>query len=67
MTRIPKSQFTKPYVRNDFRKEKEGKMKCGMVHIRYADKKLLAQIMKWMEEFQDKILRRSYSGNYTAL
>ena len=46
LTRIPKSQFSKPYVRVDYRKEKEGKMKYGMVHIRYADKKLLSQLMK---------------------
>lgn len=41
---IPKSQFSKPYVRRDFNQKKSGKMPYGLVHIRYADKKLLAQI-----------------------
>ena len=52
LTRIPKSQFTKPYVRKDFRVEKYGKMQYGMVHIRYSDKKLLSQLMSWIREFQ---------------
>ncbi len=52
LTKIPRSQFSKPYVRADYRKEKEGKMKCGMVHIRYADKRLLGQIMDWIKEFK---------------
>ncbi len=67
LTKIPKSQFTKPYIRSDFRKEKEGKMRYGMVHIRYSDKKLLSQIMEWIRYMQHKFLRRSYSGNYTTL
>lgn len=54
ITKIPKSQFTKPYVRRDFRPGKEGKMKYGMVHIRYSDKKLLFQIMEWIREVQNK-------------
>ena len=54
LTKIPKSQFTRPYIREDFRKEKEGKMKYGMVHVRYADKKLLYQVMHWIEEFKLK-------------
>lgn len=51
-TKIPKSQFTKPYVRDDFNPAKEGKMKYGMVHIRYSDKKLLALLMEWISEFK---------------
>lgn len=54
MTRIPRSQFTKPYVRKDFREEQKGKMRYGMVHIRYSDKKLLAQVMQWIQEFKEK-------------
>jgi len=55
LTNIPKSQFSKPYVRNDFLPEKSGKMKYGMVHIRYADKKLLYQIDNWIKEYCKKI------------
>src|SRR3989344_1670152 len=50
-TRIPLTQFIKPYVREDFLPEKIGKMKYGLVHIRYSDKKLLLQIGRWIEEY----------------
>lgn len=56
LTGIPESQFSKPYVRNDFRKDGR-KMKYGMVHIRYADKKLFLSIMKSVEEFKLKMRR----------
>lgn len=55
LTNIPKSQFSKPYIRNDFLPEKSGKMKYGLVHIRYADKKLLYQIDNWIKEYCKKI------------
>ena len=50
-TKIPLNQFTKPYIRKDFLQEKSGKMKYGLVHVRYSDKKLLLQIEKWIEEY----------------
>jgi len=50
-TNIPLTQFTKPYVRKDFLPEKSGKMEHGLVHIRYCDKKLVAQIREWIEEY----------------
>jgi len=56
ITKIPIKQFTKPYVRKDFLPEKSGKMKFGLVHIRYNDKKLLLQIEDWIREY----LRRNY-------
>jgi len=55
LTNIPKKQFTKPYVRNDFLPEKSGKMEYGLAHIRYADKKLLYQIDDWIKEYCKKI------------
>jgi len=55
LTNIPKSQFSKPYIREDFLPEKSGKMKYGLVHIRYADKKLLYQIDNWINEYCRKI------------
>lgn len=49
--KIPPAQFTKPYVRKDFLPEKSGKMKYGLIHVRYADKKLLLQIEKWIKKY----------------
>ncbi len=54
LTKIPSNQFIKPYIREDFLPEKSGKMKYGLVHIRYADKKLVNQLKDWMEEYLDK-------------
>ncbi|MDP2650752.1 MAG: hypothetical protein Q8P04_01505 [bacterium] len=54
LTGVPKAQFTKPYIREDFKIEKVGKMKYGLIHIRYYDKKLLELIKKWTEEYIKK-------------
>ena len=53
-TAIPKTQFSKPYVRKDFQIAKSSKMPYGLVHIRYSDKKLLNVIKIWIEEFKRK-------------
>jgi len=52
ITKIKKEQFTKPYIKKDSRKEKINKMKHGLVHVRYADKKLLMLIRNWIEEYK---------------
>lgn len=50
LTNIPKSQFTKPYIRNSFRKD--GRiMEHGMIHVRYGDKKLLIDLMSKMRYY----------------
>ena len=54
ITNIHPSQFTKPYIRKDFLLEKSGKMKYGLAHIRYSDKKLFFQIMDWIEKYLKK-------------
>lgn len=54
--KIPLKKFIKPYVRKDFKYSKSNKMKNGLIHIRYNDKKLLMLIRNWMEE-----LSKSYS------
>jgi hypothetical protein len=54
ITYIKLSQFTKPYVRKDFRKDKIDKMPYGLVHVRYADKKLYDQISKWHDQLVKK-------------
>lgn len=51
VTRISLKQFTKPYIRKDFSLDKSGKMKYGLVHVRYNDKKLLLKIGSWIKEF----------------
>ncbi len=55
VTKIPTSQFTKPYIRQDFRVDKDGKMRYGVVHIRYNDKKLLNQIRDLIQEYKEKL------------
>jgi len=54
ITEIPVKQFTKPYIRKDFLLEKSGKMKYGLIHIRYNDKKLLLQIEDWIKKYLEK-------------
>jgi predicted DNA-binding protein YlxM (UPF0122 family) len=51
VTKIPTQQFTKPYIRKDFRSCKTDKMKYGLLHVRYYDKKLLLLIKEWIKDF----------------
>lgn len=53
VTSIPPCQFTKPYIRRDFREDKKDKMPHGLIHIRYHDKKLLLLIKEWIEEYKN--------------
>lgn len=48
---IPKLQFTKPYVakKTVAKNKRTNKMKYGLVHIRYHDKKLLKDILSLIE------------------
>lgn len=50
-TDVAKNQFSKPYIRKDFLAKKSRKMKYGLVHIRYSDKKLLLQIEDWIKKY----------------
>ncbi len=45
LTQIPSNQFTKPYIRSDGGQIRD-KMKHGLLHIRYFDKRLIELIMK---------------------
>lgn len=56
ITKIDKKKFYKPYIKKVNKADKIGKMKYGLIHIRYNDKKLLDQIRMWIKEF-----RESYS------
>lgn len=53
-TKISLGQFTKPYIRSDFKPAMLDRMPYGMVHIRYADKKLLKTVIGWIEEIKIK-------------
>lgn len=52
VTEIPVSQFTKAHVRKKFSVNSRI-MQHGLVHVRYADKKLLKDIMDDIEMFRD--------------
>lgn len=56
LTKIPKNQFSKPYIRKDFLESKINKMPHGLVHIRYNDKKLLSLFKKEIETLINKLL-----------
>lgn len=61
LTKVPKTQFLKPYVRSDFR-ENGRKMEQGMIHVRYYDRKLLLEIKSMIEWYVKKYTRRYSSG-----
>lgn len=48
LTGVPMTQFTKPFVRSDFSAGAR-KMRYGLVHIRYGDKKLLLDIKSMID------------------
>ncbi len=49
---IPASQFTKPYIKRAAMPGPRGpRMIHGLVHVRYCDKKLLRQILEWIEKY----------------
>jgi hypothetical protein len=52
VTGIPKRQFTKPYVKATTSIEKQGKMKHGLIHIRYNDKKMLLLLKEWIRSVE---------------
>ncbi len=66
LLKIPKAQFTKPYIRQNYRVEGR-KMKYGMVHIRYSDKKMLIDLLNLIESYKSKYRVGGRAVNYTAL
>jgi hypothetical protein len=53
LTKIPKSQFTKPYVRTDSQKNVRT-MRYGLIHIRYSDMKLLLDVKNLIDYIKVK-------------
>lgn len=53
LLKIPLANFSKPYIaKSDTTLEKKRKMKYGLVHLRYMDKKLLFLVLRWIEELK---------------
>ncbi len=65
--KIPLEQFTKPYIRYDFDISKSQKMAHGLIHIRYADSRLLSQIIAEIDIIASGISRGGRAIKYTAL
>ncbi len=59
-------QFSQPYIRKDFKKDGR-KMKYGLVHIRYSDKKLLLEIENMVDYYIYKYCVGGRAVNYTRL
>lgn len=53
ISKISRKQFTKPYIRKDYDENKKHKMPYGLIHVRYADKKLLKLIKGWIDEYKN--------------
>ncbi|MBI4713827.1 helix-turn-helix domain-containing protein [Candidatus Uhrbacteria bacterium] len=52
--KIPVRRFSKPYIRTPVKSKtnkRPPRMRYGVVHIRYGDKKLLNQILTWIQEY----------------
>ncbi len=53
LLKVPKGQFTKPFVRKDYKSDGR-KMKYGLVHIRYSDKRMLIDLLNLVESYRLK-------------
>lgn len=49
---VSKENFTKPYIKASDSGIRGERMVHGLVHVRYCDKKLLQQLLRWIEEYQ---------------
>ncbi|HEX8947216.1 MAG TPA: hypothetical protein VF829_03330 [Candidatus Paceibacterota bacterium] len=55
---IPERQFTKPYIKKAAAPGPRGpRMTHGLVHIRYCDKKLLRQVLEWIDEYRQELTK----------
>ncbi len=50
--KVKTSQFTKPQIKSAAANKQGHRMRYGLVHIRYCDKKLLRQILVWIDEYK---------------
>lgn len=49
---LPESNFSKPYVKKGASGPRGPRMPNGLVHVRYCDKKLLRQVLTWIDEYR---------------
>ena len=54
VTRVPLTQFTKPYIRKGNPNLSNRKLVHGLIHVRYNDKRLLKTITNWISEYIDR-------------
>lgn len=68
MTLISKEKFTKPYIRTDYDPKKSDRMPNGLIHIRYADMRLLEKIKADIAKISFDILGQDGGAvNHTTL
>lgn len=67
LLKVPLGQFTQPFVRQDFKREKTGQMPHGLAHIRYSDSRLLSKIKSDIGIISSKISRDGGAVNHTTL
>ncbi len=58
---VPISQFTKPYVRQDFNQKQARKMEFGMIHVRYNDTRLLSELKKMIHSYSLSLLQKNHA------
>lgn len=55
---IPEKQFIKPYIKKSDGSGPRGqRMLHGLIHIVYCDTKLLRQILQWIHEYQQDLIK----------
>lgn len=58
MLGLSKQAFVKPYIKKAATPGPRGpRMLHGLVHVRYSDKKLFEQIIRWIDEYRGEMLR----------
>lgn len=58
LLKLPQDHFGKPYVKKAAIPGPRGpRMVHGLVHIRYSDKKLFEQIIRWIDEYRGEMVR----------
>jgi len=58
LLKLPRDHFGKPYVKKAAAPGPRGpRMLHGLVHIRYSDKKLFEQIIRWIDEYRGEMVR----------
>lgn len=55
ITKIPLLQFSKPYIRTDYKMKSGRQMEYGMIHVRYSDKKLLNYVLEEINRYEKEL------------